>query len=318
MTRHLILGGCGFIGRHVALALQQRGDSVVVADIAPPAPAMAARLPVAYLTVDPAAPDWTSLIVGCDVVHHYAWTTVPSSANADPLGDLDANLRNTVRLLEAMNASPGKRLIFASSGGTVYGRLRQIPVREDHPFAPITAYGASKASAELYLNYYHAMGRVDCRIARISNPFGAGQNPQRQQGAVSTFVFKALAGEPISLWGDGSVVRDYIHVADLSAGLLALTDAVFAQGDAAPTFNIGSGEGVSLNEILETLRTHLQLNPRVEYQGARAFDVPVSVLDVSRARAILGWMPRLSFAKGCARMVGDLRQPHDLFSSLLD
>jgi UDP-glucose 4-epimerase len=318
MTRHLILGGCGFIGRHVALALQQRGDDVVIADIAPPSPEMAARLQVEYRAVDPAAPDWTAIVAGCDVVHHYAWTTVPSSANADPLGDLDANLRTTVRLLMALDASPGKRLIFASSGGTVYGRLRQIPVVEDHPFSPITAYGVSKASAELYLNYFHAMGRVDCRIARISNPFGAGQNPQRQQGAVSTFVFKALAGEPISLWGDGSVVRDYIHVADLCAGLLALTDAEFAQGNAAPTFNIGSGEGVSLNAILETLRTHLQLNPRVEYQGARAFDIPVSVLDTSRARDILGWTPRLSFAEGCARMVSDLRQPHDLFSTLLD
>jgi nucleoside-diphosphate-sugar epimerase len=135
MTRHLILGGCGFIGRHVALALHRRGDTVIISDIAPPPAGQAAVLPVDFRLVDPAAPDWESLIDDCDVIHHYAWTTVPSSANADPLGDFDANLRNTVRLLEALKKSPGKRLVFSSSGGTIYGRLNQIPVPETHPFA---------------------------------------------------------------------------------------------------------------------------------------------------------------------------------------
>lgn len=318
MTRHLILGGCGFIGRHVALALHRRGDDVVLADVLPPRPAQAAVLPVAFRAVDPAQPDWGALTAGCDVIHHYAWTTIPSTANADPLADFDANLRNTLRLLETLKQTPGKRLLFSSSGGTVYGRLNQIPVPETHGFGPITAYGVSKAAAELYITYYHASGAVDGRIARISNPFGAGQDPQKRQGAVSTFLVKALAGERISLWGDGSVVRDYIHVADLAAGLLALADAPLTACDAAPTFNIGSGEGVSLIGILDTLRTHLHLKPQVEYLPARSFDIPVSVLDISRAKADLNWSPRLSFAEGCVWTMNDLRRPDALFSTLLD
>ena len=103
-------------------------------------------------------------------------------------------------------------VVFASSGGTVYGAPLEFPVPEVHPLAPITAYGAGKAGAEIYLNLYRSLHRVDCRIARLANPYGAGQNTERGQGAVSAFLGKALRNEPIVIWGDGAIVRDYIHI----------------------------------------------------------------------------------------------------------
>ncbi|MBB4267061.1 NAD-dependent epimerase/dehydratase family protein [Roseospira visakhapatnamensis] len=316
MTQHLILGGSGFIGRHVALGLARRGARVTIADLAPP-PAALADLSVGYAAVTPGRIDWEALIADHTVIHHYAWSTIPQTANDNPLGDLDDNVRATLGLLEALRHRAGSRLIFSSSGGTVYGRLRQVPAPEDHPLAPITAYGVSKAAVELYLGFYRAHHGLDCRVARISNPFGAGQDARRkQQGAVSAFLFKALDGEEITIWGDGSVVRDYIHVADLTRGLIALAEAPPTGQTDLPVHNLGSGAGVSLNEILDTLRDRLGLAPRVRTLPGRPFDVPASVLDIRTAREVLGWAPRLGFADGCARMLDDLRAGRDTFSTL--
>ncbi|MGS4887927.1 NAD-dependent epimerase/dehydratase family protein [Roseibium sp. MB-4] len=324
MSVHLILGGCGFIGRHVALALHQRGDTVILADVVEPSDDMRTVLPAEFRKVGESPVDWMRLVDGVDAIHHYAWTTIPATADADPVTDLDANLREMVSLLEILRARKAAgintKVIFSSSGGTVYGPITRTPVDEEHPFNPTNAYGASKAAAEIYLGYYRKSHDVDCRIARISNPYGAGQNPAKRQGAASTFIFQALDGKPISIWGDGSVVRDYIHIADLAAAMVALTDApedaISAAGQ--PVFNIGSGAGVSLNEILDVLRNDLDLEPIVTYQDGRSFDIPVSVLDISKARSVLNWQPSLTFPEGYARMLSDLRQSSTLFSTLLD
>jgi UDP-glucose 4-epimerase len=238
------------------------------------------------------------------VVHHYAWTSIPASANNNPFGDLTSNVTGTLALLEALRRRGDARIVFASSGGTVYGRLQKIPVSEDHPLMPITAYGAGKATAEIYLGLYRVLHGLDCRVARIANPYGAGQNLARGQGAVTTFVHHALTNQPIVIWGDGEVVRDYIHVTDVATAMVAL--ALRPHLDTFRTFNIGSGTGVSLNTLIAELESRLNRRLDVRREPARPFDVPVSVLDISRARNILGWVPRLSFAEGIARTMSDL------------
>lgn len=325
MSVHVILGGCGFIGRHVALELHRRGDDVILADVVPPSEEIREILPVTFRKVEPGQAHWETVTKDADVVHHYAWTTIPFTANADPVADLDANLRETVRLLEALRTrrtetGQSPKVVFSSSGGTVYGPIRHTPVSESHPYNPINAYGASKAAAEIYLGSYRATHGIDCRIARIANPYGAGQNPARRQGAASTFLFQALAGQTISIWGDGSIVRDYIHIADVAAAMVALADAPAdaISANETPVFNIGSGEGVSLNHIIDVLRDELCLHPVVEYLPGRSFDVPVSVLDIAKARRQLNWQPRLPFAEGYRRMLTDVRGATPLFSTLLD
>ncbi|ABC24602.1 NAD-dependent epimerase [Rhodospirillum rubrum] len=316
MTQYLILGGCGFIGRHVALALARRGESVVVADVAAP-PAELANVPVTFRQVVPGQTDWQALTEDCDVIHHYAWSTIPQTANDDPIRDLDDNVRTTLGLLDVLRHQGKKRLIFASSGGTVYGRLKRIPAEEHHSLAPITAYGASKACVELYLGFYRAHHGMDCRVARISNPFGAGQDARRkQQGAASAFLFKALAGEEITIWGDGSVIRDYIHIADLTRGLIALSDASLADHHDLPIYNLGSGVGISLNEIVETLRNRLGLTATVNYLPSRNFDIPASILDIRKSKDLLEWSPQMSFAEGYSLMFDDLRKNKKYFSTL--
>ena len=304
---HLVLGGGGFIGRHVAVLLARSGRRVVVADRVPGRldfpPDVAGLLSV--VPFDLATADWDALLAGVAVVHHYAWGTIPATADADPPGDVAAHLLPTLALLEAVRRRAVRPVVvFASSGGTVYGRLRHVPVQEDHPLAPITAYGAGKAAAELYLGGYRSIEGIDCRVARLANPFGAGQNFVRGQGAATAFLGAALAGRPITIWGDGEVVRDYVHISDAAAGLVALALAPSLPGPWI--FNVGSGHGVSLNGIVAELETRLGRTLQVTHAGARAFDVPVSILDVTLARSTLGWVPLLSFSDGMARMLLDV------------
>jgi len=217
MQHHLLLGGCGFIGRHVALLLARAGHRVTIAARRRPN----FNFPTAFVdriackTVELATADWDGLVAEVDVVHHYAWSSIPASANANPAGDLLAHIVVTLGLLDALKRRGEGRVVFASAGGTIYGQLRNIPAREDDPLAPITAYGAGKATAELYLKLYRAMYGLDCRIARIANPYGAGQDLSRGLGAATTFLHHALNDQRIVIWGDGAVVRDYVHISDV-------------------------------------------------------------------------------------------------------
>ncbi len=306
---HLILGGCGFIGRHVALMLARLGHRVIVADrTVPPCEFPAdVRARITWTRFDMTATDWVSLIAGATTIHHYAWNTIPETANADPAGDLSANVVPTLALLEAIQHSTNRaRLIFASSGGTVYGKLQHVPAHEDHPLAPITAYCASKAAVELYLEHYREIYGLDCRVGRLGNPFGAGQDLTRGQGAATTFAHEALLGRAITIWGDGEVVRDYIHISDAAAGMVALACTPLTDGHWI--FNIASGHGVSLNGIVTELEARLGRTLEVRRESPRSFDVPISVLDVTLARILLGWSPRLSFPDAMARTLRDLER----------
>ena len=327
---HLILGGSGFIGRHVGLMLARAGHQVTLADRMRPAyefpPDVAGR--IAWTKLELGSADWDRLVEDASVVHHYAWGSVPASANSNPAGDLITNVAPTLGLLEALRRRGDGRVVFSSSGGTVYGELRETPVREDHPLVPVTAYGAGKATAEIYLSLYRAMHGIDCRIARIANPYGAGQDPAGGLGAVTTFLYNALTGQSIEIWGTGEVVRDYVHIADVAACLVTLARA--PRTDEAFIFNIGSGTGTSLNEIVAELESSLNRKLEIRRTEMRAFDIPVSVLSIDRARKILGWAPKLSLADGIKLTFADLakkaafstldglQHPSELYEGLAD
>ncbi len=293
----LVLGGSGFMGGALVRRLLADGHHVTATF------AQAASLPehprLRWRQLDLARfDDYPALIGDADTIFHLAWSTVPSTAEQDPLRDASDNVMGSLRLLDALRANARPRLIFASSGGTVYGCKTEFPIREEAPVAPISAYGSSKVAVENHIRYYARRYGFPAIILRIGNPFGPGQSADKPFGAIATFCRRAANGQTLTIYGDGSVVRDYIFIDDVVDAFL-LAAGVSAQD--TEVINIGSGRGRSLNEVIASIGAVLHRDIAVEHRPARAFDVPVSILDIARARARLNWTPQIAFEAGIRR-----------------
>src|ERR1051325_7479481 len=192
-----------------------------------------------------------------------------------------------------------RRLIFISSGGTIYGSPVQIPIPETHPTEPLCSYGIHKLGVEKYLSLFRILEDLDSIVLRVSNMYGEFQNLERPLGAVAHFTHRAANGQPIEIWGDGTIRRDYIHVDDVVSAVLR---SVPYQGKER-VFNIGSGRSVSLNELIELIRQRLGTEIVVKYNPARSFDVRDNLLDTNRAARELGWKPTIKLEEGLDRLI---------------
>jgi UDP-glucose 4-epimerase len=236
-------------------------------------------------------------VEGMEVVYHFVSTTLPKTSNDDPIYDVRSNLVDTVQLLKACVAAGVRKIVFASSGGTVYGIPERVPISEDHPTNPISSYGIVKLATEKYLGLFQHLYGLEYAALRISNPYGPYQDPKGQQGAIGVFLHRIYAGQPISIWGDGGVVRDYLYVSDLMDALERVAEVELRER----VLNIGSGRGTSLNELVRLMAEVIGERPVVEYLPARSLDVPTNVLDIGRARAELGFVAEADLDFGMAR-----------------
>jgi UDP-glucose 4-epimerase len=292
----LVIGGNGFLGSSLVEGLRESGHNVRVLDRTP------ARIDLDWHEVDyriggfDDAAALAGALEGIGCVYHLASSTVPSTSNLDPVHDVGSNLVGSLKLIAAMSAAGVRRLVFFSSGGTVYGNPERVPVREDHPLRPISSYGVVKVAIENYLMMYRRLGLLSPLILRPSNPYGPRQATSGVQGAVGAFLGKALAGEGIAIWGDGEVVRDYIYVDDLVA--LAIKAGV---SDECGIYNAGSGAGQSLNVLCALVRELTGQPLPVEYLPGRDFDVSKIVLDIGAAQERFDWTPQVSLREGIAR-----------------
>jgi UDP-glucose 4-epimerase len=280
----LVIGGCGFIGSHVVDELLRVGHAVRVLDrrherFRPPLRGVdyqigdfRERLKVAEAITD------------MDAVFHLASTTFPGTANLDPRTDVSDNLIGSLGLMETMLSLQVPRLLFLSSGGTVYGVPEQVPIPETHPLRPINSYGIVKVAIEQYLEMYRRTRGLSPLIVRASNPFGPRQGHTGVQGVVSTFLSRIAAGDQIEIWGDGSVVRDFIDVRDL-AEFCVVAGTSSREG----VYNVGRGVGTSLNDLLDRLRAVTGKTVEPKYRPARLIDAPVSILDCTAAARDFGW-----------------------------
>jgi UDP-glucose 4-epimerase len=233
-------------------------------------------------------------IANFDVVFHLVHATTPQSANLDMGSDLQKNVVSSLALLDICRALGVKRVVYVSSGGTIYGCPREIPTPETAPTEPITAYGIGKLATEKYLALYRHLYGLDYRVLRVANPFGPLQTTLKNQGVIAAFVSRMESGESMEIWGDGSVVRDFIYVDDVVDAL----EAVIGDDGSERVFNIGSGQGKSLREIAETIERLSGRKLDINWKPKRSFDVPVSVLAIDRARDVLKWVPKTSFESG--------------------
>lgn len=298
--RYVVVGGAGFMGSHLAEHLLGKGHQVRIVDL----PGRAEEkigflLPrVEYVPGD--YRDSALLrraVQGANGVFHLASSSVPASAERDPASDVEESVIGSVKLLEACAASNVPKVVYVSSGGTVYGVPQALPVAETHPTAPVSVFGITRLAVEHCLRVFQASRGLDYAILRVANAYGERQNTRAQQGVIGVWMEKAWRGEDIEIWGDGEIVRDYVYVKDVAEALCRAME----RRTSSKIFNIGSGQGHTLNEILGIIRSVSGRRLKVRYGPARPFDVPAIFLDVRRAREELDWSARTSLADGLAR-----------------
>jgi UDP-glucose 4-epimerase len=279
----LILGGGGFIGSHLIHGLLNAGYHVRIFDVKNFSKRNIEEFTAGIEIIEgdfnnPV--DVQTAIDGVDYIYHLISTTLPANSVLNPCYDVESNLIPTIKLLQYCVKTPIKKIVFISSGGTIYGIPEQIPIKESHASNPINSYGITKRTIESYFNLYNKQWGLNTCIFRLSNPYGEKQNPKGTQGVIPVFLYKAIHGEIIEVWGDGTVIRDYVHINDV---IEVLIKAITIDTPEI-IYNLGSGIGTSLNEILNLIKEHLEPELKVNYLNARSFDVPINILDISLLR----------------------------------
>jgi UDP-glucose 4-epimerase len=294
--RAVVLGGNGFIGSHLVDALCREGWHVTVYD------RVEERYRPCRSDVDYVIGELgnrrllESVLARVDIVFHLISTTIPQTSNESPVFDVRSNLVDTLALLEICAKNQVPKVVFLSSGGTVYGVPVRLPISEDHPTNPICSYGITKLAIEKYLYLFHHLHGLDYSVLRPANPYGERQNPMGAQGVITVFLGKIAQGLPVIVWGDGTVERDFFYVSDLVDACISAATTESAH----KVFNIGSGQSYSINAVIESVTQTIAHPFRVIYTPARPFDVPKLVLDIRRARDELHWQPRVSLEEGLA------------------
>lgn len=297
----IIVGGAGFIGTALARALMERGTPVRVLD-RPHRLERSAHLLVGIEQAMFEFPDTLGIerhLRGASALIHLTCTSTPSSSMQSLRRDADENIAPSVTLFETAGAAGVRKVLFASSGGTVYGDTDLFPIIENTPLGPLSGYGASKVAIETYLQLAARRDRFCGVNMRIANPYGPYQLSGAPIGIIARYLSLMAQGDPLTVWGDGSVVRDYIHIDDTTQAILALLDQDNLPNGA---YNIGSGTGISVNDIIATLSKTTGLQPQVDYTPARGFDVARIVLNTDKITHATGWTPQTALMDGAIQL----------------
>ena len=298
--RILVTGGAGFIGSHIVDTYINAGHDVIVVDDLSTGKRENLNPKARFVQADIQNPTVRQLIVQekIEVLNHHAAQMDVRRSVADPLFDARINILGMLNLLEGAREAGVKRIIFASSGGTVYGEQETFPATEEHTTQPICPYGVSKRTGEHYLYFYHAEYRIPYIALRYANIYGPRQDPHGEAGVVAIFTLRLLAGEQPIINGDGKQTRDYVFVGDVArANLTAL------QTDYIGPINIGTGSETDVNQLFGYLRQFTGA-PAPEMHGpAKPGEQRRSVLAWGRAQQLLGWQPEMNIEEGLRRTV---------------
>ena len=303
----VVFGGGGFIGSAICERLLADGHQLRIFERprVPPYRHFAENEHVEWTTGDfSSTHDLRDAIEGMDGVVHLVSTTLPKSSNEDPVYDVETNIVPSLHLLNAMVEHQVKRIVFISSGGTVYGNPQYIPIDEKHPTEPVVSYGITKLAIEKYLHMFSKLHGIKAVTLRVANPYGERQRVETAQGAIGIFMHNILKDKPIEIWGDGSVQRDYIHVSDVAD---AFGKAITYNGN-KECFNISSGKGISLNELVEMMKSIIAQPVQVNYKPGRSFDIDISVLCNQLARNELNWEPKVTMQEGLTRTAAWMKE----------
>ena len=309
----LLLGAAGFIGTNLTIELAKKTeDEITLVDRSKaffkPIVSMDLKnvhILEADLTVDM---DFDSILKDQEVVYHLVSTTVPTTSNQHISQELVSNVIFSANLFEACIRCGVKKVVFVSSGGTVYGKEVDCPLKEKTATNPISSYGVQKITIEKLLYLYRYMYGLDYRIIRLANPYGPYQRPNGVLGAVTTFTYKALKGDEITVYGDGSVVRDFIYIDDAIRAIMTIVNGE----NKHRTFNLGCGYGTSIKQVLETIEKALGIKLNVSYLEGRKVDVPVNYLDISRYEKYYGALNPISLEDGIRKTADFMKKEYGI------
>ena len=309
----LLLGAAGFIGTNLTIELAKRTeDEITLVDRSKSffKPIVSMNLKnvrslEADLTVDM---DFDSILKGQEVVYHLVSTTVPTTSNQHISQELISNVVFSANLFEACIRCGVKKVVFISSGGTVYGKEVGCPLKEKTATNPISSYGVQKITIEKLLYLYRYMYGLDYRIIRLANPYGPYQRPNGVLGAVTTFTYKALKGDEIAVYGDGSVVRDFIYIDDAIRAIMKIVEGE----NKHRIFNLGCGYGTSIKQVLETIEKALGIKLTVSYLEGRKVDVPVNYLDIRRYEKYYGALNPISLEEGIRKTADFMKNEYNI------
>lgn len=296
----LVIGGCGFIGSHVVDLLRKEGHNVRIAT----------RNIKNVVEGTYYVPRWVDDLVdagfcidalhGVDAVIHLGSSTIPQTSNENPLDDINDNLVSTVNLLKLMRIKGIKNLVYVSSGGAIYGKSRQPLIHEDHALNPVSSYGVVKAAIENYIKMEMYLHGLCATILRPSNPYGPRQKAGAQ-GVIGNFLWNIANDKPCEIWGDGSIVRDYIYVEDVARACLFAVNGNSNFGRTSDIYNISSGVGHSINDLLPIIGKVVGKPVSFVYHQGRNFDIKRSVLSNEKPWAHLDWKPKIELEEGIAK-----------------
>lgn len=305
----ILLGAAGFIGTNLTIQLaQSQTNKITLVDRKKQYFSNIVKLGLENIDLLECDfdeyTDFSNLLEGQDIVYHLLSTTVPTTSNQHIVEELKANVIVTAKILESCVRCGVKKVVFLSSGGTVYGKEVECPLDESVATNPITSYGVQKITIEKLLYLYNYMYGLDYRVIRLANPYGPYQRPNGILGAVTTFTYKALKGEEIEVYGDGSVIRDFIYIDDAIRGILKIVGGESEY----KVFNLGCGYGTNISTVLSTIEKTLKIELKIIHKPARKVDVPTNFLDISRYETAYGKLNPLPLGKGIKKTADFMKQ----------